>query len=45
MSIRSPIINFRSFVAIASLTVALTFISNRPPAMQKFYLKKRAEFK
>ena len=26
MSIRSPIINFRSFVTIASLTVALTFI-------------------
>ncbi len=26
MSIRSPIINFRSFVAIASLTVALTFV-------------------
>ncbi len=26
MSVRNPIINFRSFVAIASLTVALTFV-------------------
>ena len=26
MSIRSPIINFRSIVAIASLMVALTFV-------------------